>query len=85
MNRRDFVGAMAALFGSIVLPEPLRPTIRIATGKEIQQYTRIALDDLTVRRAQGSGSFEALADRIFKELWDKWVEMEHRHALGVHA
>ena len=48
----------------------------------IRRYRRIAIDNLVEKRATGPGSYEDLADRIFKQLWDSWKSMEIRHAIG---
>lgn len=48
----------------------------------VRRYRRIAIDNLVEKRATGPGSYEDLADRIFKQLWDSWKSMEIRHSIG---
>lgn len=48
----------------------------------IRRYARLALDNLTEKRAAGPGAFDDLSDRIFDHLWDSWKSMEIRHSVG---
>lgn len=48
----------------------------------VRRYARVALDNLSERRASGPGSFDELSDRIFDHLWSAWESMEIRQSIG---
>ena len=57
--------------------EPIRFTMT-----PTQTYVRRAVDNFTVARARGNGTFEDYIGRVMRQLWDAFERAQNRHVHG---